>query len=109
MTLTLMLWWLMRRQARQLRRAYYFLLKALLRTVFAASMGCPNKLTGEILPEYPKEGEEWPLKTDSDEKAMRFCWDQPYSFASNWKNWRVFCPGRHIRRRPAQSGYMEVQ
>jgi len=51
-------------------------------------MGCPNKLTGEVIPAYPEEGEEWPSidKFGTDVKEIRFRWDKPYSDKINWKN-----------------------
>ncbi|KAF8875402.1 hypothetical protein CPB84DRAFT_1796495 [Gymnopilus junonius] len=60
--------------------------QALLWDVFAKAMACPKKLTGNLLPEYPKEGEEWPLRTGSEDKALRFKWDKPFSDETNWPN-----------------------
>lgn len=64
------------------------LVQALLRQVFADAMGCPNKLTSEVIPAYPEEGEEWPSITrfGADVKAIRFRWDKSYSDKQNWKS-----------------------
>lgn len=52
-------------------------------------MGCPNKLTGDVLPTYPTN-EEWPMITTAgvEVKALRFRWDKAYSEAANWKGIR---------------------
>jgi len=51
-------------------------------------MGCPNKLTGEVIPAYPEEGEEWPSMTrfGVDVKAICFRWDKSYLDKQNWKS-----------------------
>ncbi|KAF8888184.1 hypothetical protein CPB84DRAFT_1749580 [Gymnopilus junonius] len=62
---------------------------ALLWDVFAKAMACLKKLTGNLLPEYPKEGKEWPLRTGSEDKALRFKWDKPSSDETNWPNLQI--------------------
>ncbi|PPQ83418.1 hypothetical protein CVT26_004406, partial [Gymnopilus dilepis] len=62
------------------------ILKSLLRDVFIKAMACPAKLTANVLPSYPKEGEEWPMRVDGGERALRFQWKYDHTNEVNWKN-----------------------
>ncbi|KAF8883745.1 hypothetical protein CPB84DRAFT_1789738 [Gymnopilus junonius] len=68
---------------------------ALLQDVFAKAMACPKKLTGNLLPEYPKEGEEWSLRTGSEDKALHFKCDKLSSDETNWPNLQIIIKEIH--------------
>ncbi|KAF8803060.1 hypothetical protein BYT27DRAFT_7110741, partial [Phlegmacium glaucopus] len=79
-----------------------YLHQALLRQVFSDAMGCPNKLTGEVIPAYPAEQDIWPVITraGADVQAMRFHWDKTYTHENNWKNLQWIMKG--IRKNGSQ-------
>ncbi|KAG6875301.1 hypothetical protein C0992_004372 [Termitomyces sp. T32_za158] len=60
--------------------------QALIRAQFIEAMGCPGKLTADVLPAYPSSNDEWPIKPGTDVKAIRFHWDRPHTDLENWTN-----------------------
>ncbi|KAG6877238.1 hypothetical protein C0993_009247 [Termitomyces sp. T159_Od127] len=58
--------------------------KALVRTQFIEAMGCPGKLTADVLPPYPRTTDEWPVRPGTEVKAIRFRWERPHTDPDNW-------------------------
>ncbi|KAG6867940.1 hypothetical protein C0993_009272, partial [Termitomyces sp. T159_Od127] len=51
---------------------------------FIEAMGCPGKLTADVLPPYPRITDEWPVRPGTEVKAIHFCWEQPHTDSDNW-------------------------
>ncbi|KAG6863619.1 hypothetical protein C0993_011442 [Termitomyces sp. T159_Od127] len=57
---------------------------ALVRTQFIEAMGCPGKLTADVLPPYPRTTDEWPVRPGTEVKAICFRWERPHTDPDNW-------------------------
>ncbi|KAG5337818.1 hypothetical protein C0989_008660 [Termitomyces sp. Mn162] len=60
--------------------------KALVRAQFIEVIGCPGKLTADVLPPYPSLTDEWPVRPGTKVKAICFHWEQPHTDPDNWAN-----------------------
>ncbi|KNZ77938.1 hypothetical protein J132_02878 [Termitomyces sp. J132] len=60
--------------------------KALVQAQFIEVMGCPGKLTANVLPPYPSLTDEWPVRPGTEGKAIHFHWEWPHTDPDNWAN-----------------------
>ncbi|PPQ99865.1 hypothetical protein CVT24_009616 [Panaeolus cyanescens] len=65
--------------------------KRLLRRAFVLAMRLPDKMTPEVLPDWPADGEVLPTQVGSEEPVIRFRWEEQASHRDNFTGLEKIC------------------
>jgi len=60
-------------------------MQAVVRIVFQTLMGV-GKLTPDALPPYPKDSDTWPVDNTTNERLIRFQWEETHQHVDNYPN-----------------------